>query len=90
MINTLRQNGAYVFKTVTTGKAGVPDVIACLNGLFIALEIKAGSKLTELQKYNINQIVLAGGIAAEITDIRQVELLVSALNINKRKKGIEK
>ena len=80
MINLLRQNGAYVFKPVTTGKAGVPDVIACYKGLFLALEIKAGSKLTELQKYNIKQIALAGGIAAEINNIKQVELLISVLN----------
>lgn len=77
-----------MFKTVTTGKAGVPDVIACHKGLFIALEIKAGSKLTELQKYNIKQIALAGGIAAEITDLKQVELLISMLNKKPKHKEV--
>ena len=38
-------------------KAGIPDILACVNGRFVAIEIKGSSgKPTELQKYNIKKI----------------------------------
>lgn len=38
-------------------KAGIPDIIACVNGHFVAIEIKGpNGKATELQKYNIKKI----------------------------------
>lgn len=44
--------------------AGIPDVLACLNGRFLGIEVKGGSSygLTELQKHNLQQIRNAGGI----------------------------
>lgn len=45
-------------------KAGIPDILACYKGKFIALEIKAPTgKPSELQLYNIEKIKEAGGIA---------------------------
>lgn len=44
--------------------SGVPDILSCLNGHFLGIEVKGGSSygLTELQKYNLKQIRGAGGI----------------------------
>lgn len=45
-------------------KAGVPDLLACVNGVFVAIEVKAqNGKASELQLYNIEQIRKAGGVA---------------------------
>lgn len=45
-------------------KAGVPDILACVNGYFVAIEIKAANgHPSELQKRNIKQIKDSGGIA---------------------------
>lgn len=45
-------------------KAGIPDILACCKGKFIALEIKAPTgKPSELQLYNVEKIKEAGGIA---------------------------
>lgn len=45
-------------------KSGVPDILACINGYFLAIEVKAQSgKPSELQLWNINKIRGAGGIA---------------------------
>lgn len=45
-------------------KAGVPDLLACINGVFVAIEVKAqNGKASELQLYNVEQIRKAGGIA---------------------------
>lgn len=45
------------------GKAGIPDRVACVNGLFIGIECKADPKLkpTELQKRVAEQILNANG-----------------------------
>ena len=45
-------------------KAGIPDIIACVNGTFVAIEVKApNGKPSELQKRNIRLIRECGGVA---------------------------
>lgn len=45
-------------------KAGVPDLLVCCNGYFLGVELKApNGKPSELQKWNIEKIKAAGGIA---------------------------
>lgn len=66
---TIRQDA----KTV----AGIPDLIVCMNGKFLALELKDNTgQLSEPQKKNIRAIVGAGGIAIEL---RTIEELFKAL-----------
>lgn len=44
------------------GRSGIPDIIACFNGKFIAIECKAGNnKTTPLQERELNRIMNAGG-----------------------------
>jgi Holliday junction resolvase len=44
------------------GRAGIPDIIACMDGHFIAIECKAGNgKTTALQDLELNRIHNAGG-----------------------------
>jgi Holliday junction resolvase len=46
------------------GRSGVPDIVACVNGHFLAIECKAGkNKPTALQIREIENIRLAGGVA---------------------------
>ena len=45
-------------------KSGVPDILACVGGYFVALEVKAqNGKPSELQIHTINQIKKSGGFA---------------------------
>lgn len=46
---------------------GIPDILACISGTFVALELKVDSDLTELQKYTIAKIKQSGGIAYVVT-----------------------
>lgn len=42
----------------------MPDVLACVNGCFVAIEVKAqNGKPSELQLYNIEEIKKSGGFA---------------------------
>lgn len=45
-------------------KAGIPDILACVNGYFVGIEVKAqNGKPSELQLHNIDKIRKAGGFA---------------------------
>lgn len=46
-------------------KDGIPDILACINGYFVAIEVKAqNGKPSELQKYHVKKINYeANGIA---------------------------
>ena len=44
-------------------KSGIPDILCCCNGYFLAIEVKAPKgKPSELQKWNIKMITLSNGI----------------------------
>ena len=81
----LRKHGAYYFFPATygMGRAGVPDIIVCFNGLFIAIECKAGKgKTTALQDRELAAIKQAGGISTVIneTNTELVEKILSEVN----------
>lgn len=45
-------------------KSGVPDILACVNGYFVAIEVKAeNGRPSELQLHTIEKIRDAGGCA---------------------------
>lgn len=45
-------------------KSGIPDILACVDGRFVAIEVKADrGRPSELQLWNIEQIRKSGGIA---------------------------
>ena len=60
----LKSIGAYFIKTHGDrfSKVGTPDILACVNGHFVAVEVKGEKgKPSELQLYHIEQIQKAGG-----------------------------
>lgn len=62
----LMKNDIWALKTWSNGiqRQGVPDLLCCVNGFFVAVELKAeNGKPSELQKWNIEKIREAGGIA---------------------------
>lgn len=45
-------------------KSGIPDILACVNGVLLAVEVKASTgRPSELQKLNISRINQANGVA---------------------------
>ncbi len=44
-------------------KSGIPDIVCCVNGIMIAIEVKASNgRPSELQKINISRINKSNGI----------------------------
>lgn len=62
----LKERGCYEVKYHGNAYStnGTPDILACVNGYFLAIEVKAPEgKPTELQLAKIDQIRKAGGFA---------------------------
>jgi Holliday junction resolvase len=60
----LDKMGVYHFMPPANGfgRAGIPDIIGCMDGHFIAIECKAGKgTTTALQDRELNMILNAGG-----------------------------
>lgn len=62
------------------GTAGVPDIIACINGRFVAFEVKTETgKLTKLQEITIQKIRNAKGQAFKVTSAAEVATILKEL-----------
>lgn len=60
------------------GTAGIPDIIACIDGRFYAFEVKQPSgRLTRLQEVTIEKIRAAGGVAVKVTSVEEVKAAIS-------------
>ena len=56
------------------GTAGIPDIIACIDGRFYAFEVKQPTgKLTRLQEVTLDKIRVAGGVAVMVTSVKEVK-----------------
>ena len=67
------------------GTSGVPDVICCYKGRFLALEVKQpGGRLTVLQQRAIRRINRAGGIARRVESVADVQMLVTQVDNEQR------
>ncbi len=65
------------------GTTGLPDIICCVSGRFVAFEVKrpagdgrAGGKLTKLQEVALGKIQAAGGVAVMVTSLEDVKTVV--------------
>jgi Holliday junction resolvase len=64
VVAVLKAHDAYYFYPVMGGygRSGIPDIICCVNGYFLAIECKAGrGKTTALQELELEKIATAGG-----------------------------
>lgn len=60
------------------GTAGIPDIIACINGHFYGFEVKAeNGKSTKLQEATIRKILAAGGTALVVRSVDEVRTVVN-------------
>lgn len=72
-----------VHGTAATG-AGVPDIIASVNGIFVGFEIKADNgKLSEIQKAKFRKIFNDGGLVFVVypNNFREIKEAVENLDL---------
>ena len=67
----LKEYDVYYFFPVQMGmgRSGIPDIICCVRGKFLAIECKAGdNKPTALQDRELQKINEAGGVTLVINE----------------------
>ena len=76
----LKRRGVWCFKVAggPMQQRGVPDIICCVNGSFVALEVKRPGmgRLTELQALTIERIRDAGGVAEVVTSVEEAAAVI--------------
>lgn len=84
--NYLSSIGAY-FEKIHGGSiyqsAGISDILACINGRFVAIEVKKpdGGELSALQKLKLKQIEKSGGIGIVARSVQEVRDRLERENI---------
>ncbi len=76
--------GAWHIKTHGNmfSKAGTPDIVACVNGRFVAIEVKQpGGVVSALQAAHIELIKRAGGIAFVAYSVEETKKYFKKLNL---------
>ena len=64
------------------GSAGIPDIICCYRGRFVAFEVKnEKGKTTVLQDVNIRNIQKADGIAVVVRSLEEVKTVIESLEV---------
>lgn len=63
------------------GTAGIPDVICCHKGKFMAFEVKTDTgKATLLQEITLRRITEAGGMAQMVRSLDEVKAVMEGLD----------
>ena len=80
------QERCYVVKAVVANRGGVPDLLCCVGGKFVAFEVKSGTgKVTPLQERNLEMIKQNGGLAYVVKSLDEVKSIVACIT-----KGLDK
>jgi len=67
----------FVFKTIVSNINGVPDIICCYKGIFFAFEVKTQYyNATKIQRFRMNSIGAAGGVAHEVKSLDDVKRII--------------
>jgi Holliday junction resolvase len=85
VVDVLKKYGAYYFFPATGGygRSGVPDIVSCYRGVFIAIECKAGNnKPTPLQEAEMGKIRKAQGFVLVVneTNISDVDVMLKDIS----------
>lgn len=83
-MDTLNSRGGFWFKSHGSvfQLIGLPDIIGCYHGRFIAFEVKrsAAETLTARQEYAISRIRKAGGVALRIHSAQMAEAILDRID----------
>ena len=64
------------------GTAGLPDIICCVGGRFVGLEVKApGGKLSKLQSVTLQRINAAKGKAFKVESVDATRKIIESLEV---------
>ena len=84
VLKELRALGAYAVKQYGSAysPAGVPDVLACLDGRFIAIEVKQPKKNpTPIQLFHLGEVNQAGGVSMVVHSVDELREILGQTSL---------
>lgn len=83
IVRWLRQRGYWVVKThgEAMQQRGIPDLIACVRGRFVAFEVKdpESGEPSPLQTYELAAIIRAGGVAWVVQTLDDAKIVAECI-----------
>jgi hypothetical protein len=82
----LKARGAWFFMPVSNGmgQVGIPDIIVCYKGVFVAIETKAPGKIANVtpnQERVLKEIRLNDGFAFVVDSTNDLKLLFDSIDV---------
>jgi Holliday junction resolvase len=79
ILKELKKRGIWAVKVINASRSGTPDILACHQGKFLAIEVKRpdGGRVSVLQQIQIDRINACQGIALVATCWDDVEKVLS-------------
>ena len=74
----------YHVKVISATKKGIPDILVCLKGMFIGIEVKTPKTMntvSPLQAYNLEKIDEAGGLSFVASSVEDVKFYLRSVNL---------
>lgn len=89
ILTWLKANGVFHYKAIMSSRMGIPDIIACVNGKFVALEVKRSAKaqVHPMQRIIGEEIRKAGGDAHIVWSVEQVEDIIQSHTKTRKRKA---
>lgn len=92
ILRDLESKNIFNFKVITANKRGIPDIICCINGRFVAFEVKRltglknspkykHSQVSSVQKLKGSEINSSGGLVIFIDSFESYLLALKSLNL---------
>ena len=79
-LNTAEKCVAFKHHGGMYSQAGIPDIICCYRGKFVAFEVKnEKGKLSKLQEYWLKKFSQADGIAYKVQSLDEVKEIIKSL-----------
>ena len=89
IMKEIKAAGWYVIKVIKANESGVHDLLACINGLFISIEVKAErftadpfKQASAWQKKHYRLVIDANGIAMVIASVEQFKQTLIQHQVN--------
>lgn len=73
----------YAIKVINANKSGVPDILACYEGKFLAIEVKRPESIntvTKLQEHNLSMVISKGGYSTVATSVADVKEFIQDID----------
>jgi len=81
ILTELKRRGIYAVKIITANRNGVPDILCCVDGTFVGIEVKTPTgRVAPVQKAHQQWIKDAGGYSLVARSWNDVEEFLNANN----------